>query len=308
MSEFVRHQKYCVAKFSDMDKYLDLYEKRKLLTLMMKIENGRQNDDKANPDFVCIPSTWSEQYKAAWKLVEEKVMGNEMDKNALASQSGADGTGGAGGVGDVGSTGAKMELSAEGIGIGYGVNSDSEVLRIDPSKLVSYNLYARQQVSIQVKAVDQDFLEKFGAPCYTKPDDAGLDIRANLLPLLGKEGLEFVDGKLLIHPGQTILIPTGFAFYLQNPNFVGCLMPRSGLGHKHGLVLGNLTGVIDASYQGQLMVSMWNRSNEPYYIEHGERIAQYLIMPVFGASIAMVDEFRETTNRGSSGFGASGSM
>lgn len=110
---------------------------------------------------------------------------------------------------------------------------------------------------------------------------------------------------LVVGPGECHLVPTGMAIYLEDPAFAGLILPRSGLGHKHGIVLGNGTGLIDADYQGQLMVSVWNRSTTPYTIQPDERIAQYVVVPVLHPEFDEVEEF-ETSERGAGGFGASG--
>lgn len=110
---------------------------------------------------------------------------------------------------------------------------------------------------------------------------------------------------LVVGPGECHLVPTGMAIYLEDPAFAGLILPRSGLGHKHGIVLGNGTGLIDADYQGQLMVSVWNRSTTPYTIQPDERVAQYVVVPVLHPEFEEVGEF-ETSERGAGGFGASG--
>ena len=115
-----------------------------------------------------------------------------------------------------------------------------------------------------------------------------------------------VDSTLTLAPGAVELLPTGIAVYIEDPTLAGLLLPRSGLGHKHGIVLGNLVGLIDSDYQGQLFVSVWNRSGEPFSIEAGDRIAQLVIVPVVQISFNVVEEF-VTTERGSGGFGSSGS-
>lgn len=114
------------------------------------------------------------------------------------------------------------------------------------------------------------------------------------------------DG-LKLEPGDTQLIPTGLAIYIEDPALAALILPRSGLGHKHGIVLGNLVGLIDSDYQGELMVSCWNRGNKTFTISPGERIAQLILVPVLQASLKIVDEF-EATSRGSGGFGSSGKL
>jgi dUTP pyrophosphatase len=124
--------------------------------------------------------------------------------------------------------------------------------------------------------------------------DAGMDLRVML------------DEPLTLEPGDVQLLGTGLAIHIADPNFVGLLLPRSGLGHKHGIVLGNLIGVMDSSYQGEYMISCWNRSQEPYVIEPGERIAQLVVVPRIRLTPRLVDKFGESTERGKGGFGHSG--
>jgi dUTP pyrophosphatase len=130
-------------------------------------------------------------------------------------------------------------------------------------------------------------------PAYATPGSAGLDLRACL------------DAPLVLAPGQTQLIPTGLSLYIGNPGLAAMILPRSGLGHKSGIVLGNLVGLIDSDYQGPLMVSCWNRSLEPFTVQPLERIAQLVIVPVVQARFEVVDEFPES-DRGASGFGSTG--
>ena len=154
----------------------------------------------------------------------------------------------------------------------------------------------RNCIPVEVKVLDEElYWGKEFAP-RGSADAAGIDLMAA------------VTEDTFLEPGETKLIPTGLAFFLKNPNYVGLIHPRSGLGHKHGIVLGNLTGVIDADYNGQLMVSLWNRntSGEPYKISRGDRIAQYLIQPVVMGLFKQVNEFSTETERGAGGFGASG--
>ena len=131
-------------------------------------------------------------------------------------------------------------------------------------------------------------------PAYATPGSAGLDLRACL------------DAPVTLHPNAWQLIPTGLAFHLADPGYAAMLLPRSGLGHKHGIVLGNLVGLIDSDYQGQLMVSAWNRSDVPFTIEPMERIAQMVIVPVVQAKFRVVDEFAASTERGAGGYGSTG--
>jgi dUTP pyrophosphatase len=114
-----------------------------------------------------------------------------------------------------------------------------------------------------------------------------------------------LDAALVLEPGDTCLIPTGIAIHLDDPGLAAVLLPRSGLGHKHGIVLGNLVGLIDSDYQGQVMVSCWNRGDTPFTVEPGERIAQMVIVPVMQVELQVVDEFEES-QRGAAGFGSSG--
>ena len=130
-------------------------------------------------------------------------------------------------------------------------------------------------------------------PAYATPGSAGLDLRACL------------DEPLVLQPGQTALVPTGLSVHIADPGLAAMLLPRSGLGHKHGIVLGNLVGLIDSDYQGPLMVSCWNRGSAPFTVEPMERIAQMVIVPVVQAQFRRVDEF-DGSARGSGGFGSTG--
>lgn len=130
-------------------------------------------------------------------------------------------------------------------------------------------------------------------PAYATPGSAGLDLRAAL------------DQPLVLQPGQTELIPTGLSMHLGDPGLAAMILPRSGLGHKHGIVLGNLVGLIDSDYQGPLMVSCWNRGSQAFTIQPLERIAQLVIVPVVQASFRLVDSF-EASQRGEGGFGSTG--
>lgn len=147
--------------------------------------------------------------------------------------------------------------------------------------------------TVQLKLLDKRLGSEIPLPSYATEGSAGLDLRA------------CIDASITIHPGETQLINTGMAIYLQNPHFAATILPRSGLGHKHGIVLGNLVGLIDSDYQGPLMVSCWNRGQQSYTIQPGERIAQLVIIPVIQARFEIVDEFRQT-QRGEGGFGSSG--
>lgn len=146
---------------------------------------------------------------------------------------------------------------------------------------------------VQLKILDQRLGKIFPLPSYATGGSAGLDLRACL------------DEPLSIAPGQTHLVSTGLAIHLQDPNIAATILPRSGLGHKHGIVLGNLVGLIDSDYQGPLMVSCWNRSALIYTIQPGERIAQLVVVPILKANFQIVEEF-QSTERGEGGFGSSG--
>ena len=145
--------------------------------------------------------------------------------------------------------------------------------------------------TIDLKVLDARVAEHL--PAYATVGSAGLDLRACL------------DAVLVLQPGQTTLIPTGLAVHIADPGLCAMLLPRSGLGHKHGIVLGNLVGLIDSDYQGPLMVSCWNRSTTPFTIEPMERIAQMVIVPVVRAAFRRVDAFGDS-DRGSGGFGSTG--
>ena len=146
-------------------------------------------------------------------------------------------------------------------------------------------------MKIDVKIIDSRMAEQL--PAYATPGSAGLDLRACL------------SEPLTLHPNAWQLVPTGIAIYLANPNFAAIILPRSGLGHKHGIVLGNLVGLIDSDYQGQLMVSAWNRSDVAFTIEPMERIAQLVIVPVVQAQFNVVTEF-PLSERGEGGYGSTG--
>ena len=148
-------------------------------------------------------------------------------------------------------------------------------------------------IDLQVKILDSRVGDSIELPSYATEGSAGMDIRA------------CIDAPLEVAPGETHLVPSGMAVYVGDPAYAAVLLPRSGLGHKHGLVLGNLTGLIDSDYQGQLFVSIWNRGSKTYTIEVGERIAQMVIVPGAQARMNVVDEF-EQSDRGAGGFGSSG--
>lgn len=146
---------------------------------------------------------------------------------------------------------------------------------------------------IQLKMLDPRLGNEIALPTYATDGSAGLDLRACL------------DQAMTLQPGESQLIPTGLAIHIADPHLAAILLPRSGLGHKHGIVLGNLVGLIDSDYQGQVFVSCWNRSNMPFTIEIGERIAQMVFVPVVQAEFECVTEF-DQSQRGSGGFGHSG--
>lgn len=146
---------------------------------------------------------------------------------------------------------------------------------------------------IQLRILDPRLGRDFPLPDYATGGSAGVDLRA------------CVDGNITILPGQTLLVPTGMAIHIADPGLAAVILPRSGLGHKHGIVLGNLVGLIDSDYQGQLMVSCWNRSSEPFVLEPGARLAQMVIVPVVQVGFEVVDEFR-ASDRGAGGFGHTG--
>ena len=146
---------------------------------------------------------------------------------------------------------------------------------------------------IQLKILDPRLGEQIALPAYATPGSAGLDLRACL------------EQAITLQPGETALIPTGLAIHIDDPHLAAVLLPRSGSGHKHGIVLGNLVGLIDSDYQGQVFVSCWNRGAEPFTVEVGERIAQMVFVPVAQVDFECVTEF-DASHRGSGGFGHSG--
>ena len=147
--------------------------------------------------------------------------------------------------------------------------------------------------SIQLKILDSRLGDSIALPHYATGGSAGLDMRA------------CTDEAMTVAPGETVLVPTGFAIHIEDNKLAAVLLPRSGLGHKHGLVLGNLTGLIDSDYQGQVFISCWNRSNKSYEVQPGERIAQMIFVPVEQVKFEIVEEF-EDSSRGEGGFGHSG--
>ncbi|MFQ6372810.1 dUTP diphosphatase [Shewanella sp. YIC-542] len=146
---------------------------------------------------------------------------------------------------------------------------------------------------IELKILDGRIGSDFPLPAYATIGSAGMDLRAML------------NAPLTVMPGQTVLIPTGIAIHVADPALAAVILPRSGMGHKHGIVLGNLVGLIDSDYQGPLMVSCWNRSDTPFTIEIGDRLAQLVFVPVVQAQFTVVDEFA-ASDRGEGGFGHSG--
>ena len=147
--------------------------------------------------------------------------------------------------------------------------------------------------TLEVKVLDPRFGDEWPMPAYATEASAGLDLRAAL------------EAPLLLEPGDTALIPSGLAIHLADPALCAVVLPRSGLGHRHGIVLGNGTGLIDADYQGPLMISTWNRGREPFTISPGDRIAQLVVLPIVRATLQVVDTFEESA-RGAGGFGHTG--
>jgi len=145
--------------------------------------------------------------------------------------------------------------------------------------------------TIAIKILDPRMKDQL--PAYATPGSAGMDLRA------------CIDAPVTIQPGQTVLIPTGLAIHLADPNYAAMILPRSGMGHKHGIVLGNLVGLIDSDYQGQLMVSTWNRGQTEFTLQPMERLAQLIIVPVLQVGFLVVDEFSDS-DRGAGGFGSTG--
>lgn len=146
---------------------------------------------------------------------------------------------------------------------------------------------------LQLKILDPRLGTEIPLPEYATPGSAGMDLRA------------CINGSITLKPGDTELIPTGIAVHISDPGYAATILPRSGLGHKHGIVLGNLVGLIDSDYQGQLFVSCWNRGNTEFTIDAGDRIAQLVILPVAQVEFETVDEFTDS-DRGAGGFGHSG--
>lgn len=148
--------------------------------------------------------------------------------------------------------------------------------------------------ALQARILDPRLGQQWPLPTYATTGSAGLDLRAML------------DAPLTLEPGQTTLLPSGMAIHIADPGLAAMVLPRSGLGHKHGIVLGNLVGLIDSDYQGELMVSCWNRGQQAFTIEPGERIAQLVLVPVVQAQLEIVSEF-DDSQRGAGGFGHTGS-
>ncbi|MHC1480972.1 dUTP diphosphatase [Frateuria aurantia] len=148
-------------------------------------------------------------------------------------------------------------------------------------------------IDVELKILDERLGRTIPLPEAATPGSAGMDLRAA------------ISGSLTLSPGASVLIPTGFAIHIGDPGWCGLIVPRSGLGHRQGLVMGNLTGVIDADYQGPLLISCWNRSDAPVTIHEGDRIAQLLLVPVGRARFKQVEAFAES-HRGEGGFGSTG--
>lgn len=147
--------------------------------------------------------------------------------------------------------------------------------------------------ALQVRLLDPRFGDAWPLPAYATEASAGLDLRAAL------------DAPLALAPGDAALIPSGLAIHLADPQLCAVILPRSGLGHRHGIVLGNGTGLIDADYQGPLLISTWNRGREPFTVQPGDRIAQLVVLPIVRASLQVVDTFEDSA-RGAGGFGHTG--
>jgi len=148
--------------------------------------------------------------------------------------------------------------------------------------------------TIDYRILDKRIGREVPAPAYASDGAAGLDLRALL------------DADTVVAPGETVLVGTGIAIHIADPGLAALVLPRSGLGHKHGIVLGNLVGLIDSDYQGELMISCWNRGAAPFTLQIGVRLAQLVIVPVVQARFEPVDDFRSTTERGSGGYGSTG--
>ena len=164
---------------------------------------------------------------------------------------------------------------------------------MDDQKQQGHKIKEQTLNAIQLKILDPRLGKEIPLPEHATGGSAGLDIRA------------CVEGTTTVHPGETLLIPSGFAMHIADPGMAAVILPRSGLGHKHGLVLGNLVGLIDSDYQGQVYVSCWNRSDKAFEMEPGMRIAQLVFLPVVMADFEVVESF-ETSQRGAGGFGHTG--
>lgn len=160
-----------------------------------------------------------------------------------------------------------------------------------PKIILTGNLHDPQK--LQIRVLDERIGQSIAFPAYATDGSAGLDLRACL------------SQPLVLEPGDTQLIGTGLAIHIADPALAALILPRSGLGHKHGIVLGNLVGLIDSDYQGELMVSCWNRGQTRFTVEPGERLAQLVLVPVVQAEFEVVDEF-DTSQRGAGGFGSTG--
>lgn len=147
--------------------------------------------------------------------------------------------------------------------------------------------------AVEVKLLDPRFGDEWPLPAYATEASAGMDLRAA------------IDAPLVLQPGDTALVPSGIALHLGDPQLCAVVLPRSGLGHRHGIVLGNGTGLIDADYQGPLLISVWNRGHETFTIQPGDRIAQVMVLPVVRVSLQVVDTFADSA-RGTGGFGHTG--
>ncbi len=147
--------------------------------------------------------------------------------------------------------------------------------------------------AVEVKLLDPRFGDEWPLPAYATPASAGMDLRAAL------------EAPLTLQPGETALVPSGLAIHLADPHLCAVVLPRSGLGHRHGIVLGNGTGLIDADYQGPLLISVWNRGHEAFTMQPGDRIAQLVVLPIVRAELQVVDAFADST-RGAGGFGHTG--
>jgi len=164
---------------------------------------------------------------------------------------------------------------------------------LDNQRLKGQQQEGRGLKAIQLKILDPRLGMEIPLPEYATGGSAGMDIRA------------CVENSIMVHPGESLLIPTGFAMHIADPGLAAVILPRSGLGHKHGLVLGNLVGLIDSDYQGQVFVSCWNRADKAFKIEPGMRIAQMIVIPVVMAGFEVVESFA-ASQRGAGGFGHTG--